>query len=870
MGRYAIHAVRVVMAVSLMVFGGVGVQAQVPSYVPQNGLVGWWPFNGNAIDESGKGNNGQVNGAVPTTDRFGAPNKAYQFNGGQNIALNNIQFQNYVNSGFTLSYWFTLTDTAVQPASLFANYDGVNGLQIETSYNVAEKKAYLRHSLRTNSRNPPEINGGTSYIFSPSNWNHAIMVWAPPFMKTYLNGRLIDSLNGSGLNNFSVCCSYVTRIGSRSNGTQAPHIGKIDDVALWNRAISNQEALQLNQLNCTITSFDPFPASIYSRLDSLALNAGSGYAGYAWSTSQTSQTIQVKNTGGYRVTVTNAQGCTGTDSVFVQFPDTIGLHVSTVQGICNQTVDVPVRVTAFRNMLTMQGSLNWDAKDLRFEGISGFGPTSLGMNEGNFGVSQAANGRITFSWNDPSSAGVSLADSTTVFTLRFTSLGTTRRTVPITITGTPTPLEFYDAGLVRKSQTLTAGGVNIICEFTITGKVLTPVDKGVRNVTVTLTGGTSPRTAVTDSAGNYSFKVLPGTYTITPTKTYEQNKTNGVSTVDIALMQAHILLRVPFNAAYKLIASDANNNASVTTADILFLRRLILGTDTTLPTNRIWAFVDGEQTFAAPSAAFPFNSTKTLTNQSTDVSHTFRAIKIGDVNYDRNPQLDEGPAGDTLRLFYTWTDTDNGEVLLNLRSKSFEGLMGWQGTLRWDARKLELLAVTPMMPNLGTGDRWKGEGSLTLSWNDPRAEGLSLTDGVEWLQLRFRKTERLDRTALGLTQERLMTEAFNKSYQRVELRMQAAEIRGNAWEGSMRVYPNPAQRMVNVEWKSAKRGEATIRLMDATGRTVHVHRAIYEAGVQKHVIRRDGSMASGGICLVQVEVDGEVRNRSVVMAGQEP
>jgi len=38
--------------------------AQVPSYVPTNGLVGWWPFNGNANDESGNGNNGTVNGAT--------------------------------------------------------------------------------------------------------------------------------------------------------------------------------------------------------------------------------------------------------------------------------------------------------------------------------------------------------------------------------------------------------------------------------------------------------------------------------------------------------------------------------------------------------------------------------------------------------------------------------------------------------------------------------------------------------------------------------------------------------------------------------------------------------------------------------------
>jgi opacity protein-like surface antigen len=49
--------------------------AQVPSYVPTNGLVGYWPFNGNANDESGNGNNGTVNGASLTTDRFGYLNQ---------------------------------------------------------------------------------------------------------------------------------------------------------------------------------------------------------------------------------------------------------------------------------------------------------------------------------------------------------------------------------------------------------------------------------------------------------------------------------------------------------------------------------------------------------------------------------------------------------------------------------------------------------------------------------------------------------------------------------------------------------------------------------------------------------------------------
>ena len=51
----------------------------VPNYVPTNGLVGWWPFNGNANDESLNGNNGMVSGASLMNDRNGVANSSYSF-----------------------------------------------------------------------------------------------------------------------------------------------------------------------------------------------------------------------------------------------------------------------------------------------------------------------------------------------------------------------------------------------------------------------------------------------------------------------------------------------------------------------------------------------------------------------------------------------------------------------------------------------------------------------------------------------------------------------------------------------------------------------------------------------------------------------
>ena len=67
-------------ALAIAGFAVTSLAQTVPNYVPTNGLVAWWPFNGNAIDESVNINDGTVNGATLTADRFGNSNSAYNFN----------------------------------------------------------------------------------------------------------------------------------------------------------------------------------------------------------------------------------------------------------------------------------------------------------------------------------------------------------------------------------------------------------------------------------------------------------------------------------------------------------------------------------------------------------------------------------------------------------------------------------------------------------------------------------------------------------------------------------------------------------------------------------------------------------------------
>ena len=97
-----------VLACSLCTLLVLPAAAQVPSYVPTDGLAGWWPFNGNANDESGNGNDGVVNGATLSEDRFGVANSAFLFNESSIQVTDANSINSDLSSQLTLNAWVTL------------------------------------------------------------------------------------------------------------------------------------------------------------------------------------------------------------------------------------------------------------------------------------------------------------------------------------------------------------------------------------------------------------------------------------------------------------------------------------------------------------------------------------------------------------------------------------------------------------------------------------------------------------------------------------------------------------------------------------------------------------------------------------------
>jgi hypothetical protein len=254
---------------AIMFLGGQS-YAQVPSYVPTNGLVGWWPFNGNANDESGNGNNGTVNGATLTTDRFGVASKAYSFDANKILVNNNPSLN--LQGGFTFNCWVLLNGNTSDNTiiSKYQNFDD--------SYSFVVKN--LKPTIQTAS--------------SPANWSICQNtntlnqnVWinlAASFdtltneFKIYKNGVLIHQC----INNSSIALSNANvYFGSFSNGNY--FYGKIDDIGIWNRAINDQEILNLYNSCSLQTSISPsFSSVITGGSNSLNLTTSDISASITW------------------------------------------------------------------------------------------------------------------------------------------------------------------------------------------------------------------------------------------------------------------------------------------------------------------------------------------------------------------------------------------------------------------------------------------------------------------------------------------------------------------------------------------------------------------------------------------------------------
>jgi hypothetical protein len=242
-------------------------QAQIPSYVPTDGLVGWWPFNGNANDESGNGNDGVVNGATLTVDRFGEANMAYSFDGNSNINVSNAFFNNG-SLDYSLVFWVNLN--AINSTNTFINTIPHCGFALGYSYLGNNKFYHYKGPDPYNPNNTTPMSCWSIFnrdlfnsdYFFLGEWIQISIVKISDDYYYYLNGEL-DKISSATLSPIDANCSLI--FGAIHNGSEGM-TGRLDDIAIYNRALTPQEIQNLyTGSNITVDTgdgADPLPQGI--------------------------------------------------------------------------------------------------------------------------------------------------------------------------------------------------------------------------------------------------------------------------------------------------------------------------------------------------------------------------------------------------------------------------------------------------------------------------------------------------------------------------------------------------------------------------------------------------------------------------------
>ena len=124
-----------------------------------------------------------------------------------------------------------------------------------------------------------------------------------------------------------------------------------------------------------------------------------------------------------------------------------------------QFVNADVKVSSFSDIIGIQFSVDWDSTVLRYLGLQDFAMDIT--EEANFGTNNAGSGTIGFFWFDEAVTGVSLDDSTSLFSIKFEVVGNYNDSTFISFSDSPTQIEIVDTSLVAIEANFIEGKILI-------------------------------------------------------------------------------------------------------------------------------------------------------------------------------------------------------------------------------------------------------------------------------------------------------------------------------------------------------------------------------------------------------------------------
>lgn len=393
----------------------------------------------------------------------------------------------------------------------------------------------------------------------------------------------------------------------------------------------------------------------------------------------------------------------------------------------------------------------------------------------------------------------------------------------------------------------------------IAGSIFTENEEMLEELEILLNSMENGNTVLeeTDQEGHYLFDNMGvnGDYMIEPISGLDY--LNGVSTLDIVVIQRHILGLEALDSPYKVIAADVNNSESVSAIDLVQIRKLILGVENSFEGTNSWRFVDSDFVFADDLAPWPFTEQIELNNLAENtMTNNFVAVKMGDVTSDAAVSLVSAQSVDSRGLGTFTTENQEfaeGETVEIRLTPSFDNLLGLQFALNYDFHMLKLEGVKTASFALSSDNyHLKSPGMLVFSWSNAKLTSMN-SDLV--LSFKALRNGTLSESSLSFVDDVLNAEYYNtaSTSQALELIVknpltQIDELR------LLQNNPNPFSESTDISFYLPNAADATINLIDLSGKLIYSSTGSYNKGLNQVKIE---SQAINGHGLIYYQLDTE-------------
>ncbi|HCV51167.1 MAG TPA: hypothetical protein DGP89_07450, partial [Saprospirales bacterium] len=407
----------------------------------------------------------------------------------------------------------------------------------------------------------------------------------------------------------------------------------------------------------------------------------------------------------------------------------------------------------------------------------------------------------------------------------------------------------------------------------IAGNISTSTGEFVQGTEVRL-GALLPEyprsTEVVDGTFAFSDNDLFIDYDVTAA--LNDNPTNGVSTLDLVLIQRHIVGLSELDSPYKVIAADISNDEKLSALDIIELRKVILGVQDEFNSVDSWRFVDAAQEFADVLSPWPVDYSVDIDNLESNInSANMVAVKMGDVNDTYTSftnQSTDVRSGNSVSLSVVDAELVSNTVgIIEITNDEKVTTQGLQMSIEFN--KVSPITIESSLAGFGDVNYSINGNLVTISWS---ANTLKTVDAGQVLFTIICNVESniAISDVITISDRKLRSEVYlGESHDINNVELVVRDGNGLEVEFKSKVLlqnePNPFTNETTISYfLNNMETSATIKVMDVMGKVVYSQSVNTNKGWNTHSISQS-DLAASGVYYYQLDAGNFSEIKSMIL-----